>query len=235
MVLAFSSWSGGKDCCLAGFRAITSGLKVSYLVNMVTEDGNRSRSHGLAAKWLQMQSQAIHIPLIQHKATRANYEAEFKKVLLDLKEKGITEGVFGDIDVEEHRQWIERVCSEMDIVPRFPLWGEDQTKIVTDFINLGFEAVIVAAKAELMGEEWLGRKLDEALIADLKKYNITPCGEAGEYHTLVIDGPLFKKRMEIIEAAKVLREDRWFWEIIRCQLRSKKGLREGETYFCRKK
>ena len=227
MELAFSSWSGGKDSCLACFRAITSGLKVCYLVNMITEDGKRSRSHGLAAKWLQMQSQAINIPLIQHRATRADYEAELKKVLLDLKQEGITEGVFGDIDVEEHRQWIKRVCSELGVVPRLPLWGEDQNKILTDFINLGFEAVIVATKAELMGEEWLGRKLDKDFVTDLTNLNnITPCGEAGEYHTLVIDGPLFEKRMEIIEANKVLREGHWFWEIMKCQLTSKKGLME---------
>jgi diphthine-ammonia ligase len=224
MEKAFGSWSGGKDCCMACFRAITSGLKVSFLVNMVNEDGERSRSHGLAAKWLQMQSQAMNIPLIQHGATRANYEAEFKDVLLNLKQKGIAEGVFGDIDVEEHRQWIERVCSEVGIIPRLPLWREDQNKILTDFVNLGFKAVIVATKAELMGEEWLGRKLDKDFITDLTdSNNITPCGENGEFHTLVIDGPLFEKRMEIIEATNILREDHWFWEITKCQLMPKKG------------
>ena len=224
MELAFGSWSGGKDCCLACYRANTSGLKVSYLVNMVTEDGDRSRSHGLAAKWLQMQSQAINIPLIQYSTTRENYEVEFKKVLLDLKQKGITEGVFGDIDVEEHRLWIRRVCSETGFIPRFPLWGEDQKSMLTGFINLGFETVIVATKAELMGEEWLGRKLDKEFITDLAKLNnnITPCGENGEFHTLVIDGPLFEKRMEIIEATNILRDGHWFWEITKCQLVSKK-------------
>lgn len=228
MALAFGSWSGGKDCCLACFRAITSGLKVSYLVNMITEDGKQSRSHGLEAKWLQMQSQAMRIPLIQRRATRDNYETEFKKVLLNLKQEGITEGIFGDINVKEHRQWIERVCSELGIKPRFPLWGEDQKNILTDFINLGFETVIVATKAELMGREWLGRKLDKDFATDLAKLNnITPCGEDGEYHSLVIDGPLFKKRMEIIEANNVLRESRWFLGITKCRLTSKKGLIEG--------
>ncbi|MCX6007054.1 MAG: diphthine--ammonia ligase [Chloroflexi bacterium] len=225
MKSAFGSWSGGKDCCLACYRAITGGLKVSYLVNMVTEDGDRSRSHGLAAKWLQMQSQALQIPLIQHRATRDNYEAEFKNVLSNLKQKGITEGVFGDIDFNEHRQWIERVCTETGVIPRLPLWLEDQKSILTDFINSGFVAVIVATRADLMGEEWLGRKLDKDFITDLAKLNnnITPCGEAGEFHTLVIDGPLFEKRMEIIEATNISRDDRWFWEITKCQLMSKKG------------
>jgi uncharacterized protein (TIGR00290 family) len=223
---AFASWSGGKDSCLACYRAISSGVKVRYLVNMVTEDGKRSRSHGLAVEWLQMQSQAMGIPLIQHRTMSTDYEAEFKKVLLDLKQAGITAGVFGDIDFEEHRQWIERVCSEGGIRPRLPLWGEDQNKILTDFINLGFESVVVATRADSLGKEWLGRKIDLDFVADLGKLgNITPCGEAGEYHTLVIDGPMFEKRMEIMEATKVLREGHWFWEIVKCELRSKEGER----------
>lgn len=223
MELAFSSWSGGKDCCLAYYRAITNGTKVRYLVNMITGDGMRSQSHGLDARWLQMQSQAINIPVIQHKTAQCDYEVEFKNVLFNLKREGITTGVFGDIDLEEHRQWIERVCAELGIIPRLPLWREDQKQILTDFIDLGFEAVIVATKAEMMGEEWLGRKLDKDFITDLTKLNnITPCGEAGEYHTLVIDGPLFEKRMEIIEANRVLREGHWFWDITKCQLMLKK-------------
>ena len=224
MTLAFASWSGGKDCCLAYYRAITSGLKVRYLMNMVTEDGKLSRSHGLSAKWLQMQSKAMCVPLVQHRTTSADYEAEFKKTLRDFRQEGITEGIFGDIDFNEHREWIDRVCSDSGIVPRLPLWCEDQRKILTDFINLGFEAVIIATKADIMGQEWLGRKLDADLIEDLTRLDgVTICGEAGEYHTLVIDGPLFNQRMEIIEANKVLREGHWFWDILKCELRQKKG------------
>ena len=89
---------------------------------------------------------------------------------------------------------------------------------------MGFEAVVVATRADMLGEEWLGRKVDSDFLADLARLeNITPCGEAGEYHTLVIDGPLFQKRMEIMEANKVLREGHWFWEIMKCELRPKRG------------
>jgi len=223
MLAAFASWSGGKDSCLACYRAAGNGLNVRRLVNMVTEDSQRSWSHGLSAQWLQMQSQAIGIPLVQRRTTRADYEAEFKNMLLTLKQEGITAGVFGDIDVEEHRQWIERVCSEGGIIPHLPLWGERQDKILRDFIDLGFEAIVVTTRADLLGEEWLGRKIDLDFLAHLaelsKTENITPCGEAGEYHTLVIDGPLFKKRIEILEANNVLREGHWFFEIVKCELR----------------
>lgn len=223
MLAAFTSWSGGKDSCLACYRVAGNELRVRYLVNMITEDGQRSWSHGLSAQLLQIQSQAIGIPLIQRRTTRADYEAQFKNMLLILKQKGITVGIFGDIEFEEHRQWIERVCSEGGIIPHLPLWGENQDKILRDFIDLGFEAVIVTTKADLLGEEWLGRKIDLdflAHFAELRKTkNITPCGEAGEYHTLVIDGHLFGKRIEILEANKMLREGHWFFEIMKCELR----------------
>ena len=225
MQQVFTSWSGGKDSCLACYRATVSGLKVHYLANMITEDGKRSWTHGQSPQLLHIQSQAIGIPLVQRQTTMANYEAEFKDLLLALKEEDITGGVFGDIDFEEHRHWIERVCGEVDITPYLPLWGESQEKIMRDFIDLGFEAIVVATRSDLLGEEWLGRTVDLDFLKLLdelgKTKEITPCGEAGEYHTLVIDGPLFKKRVEIVESRKVLREGRWFLEILKCDLRSK--------------
>lgn len=221
----FTSWSGGKDSCLACYRAGISGLKVCYLVNMITEDGKRSWTHGQSAELLQVQSQAIGIPLVQRRTTMANYEAEFKDMLLALKKEGVTGGVFGDIDLDEHRQWIDRVCHQVDITPYLPLWGGSQNKILRDIIDSGFEAVIVVAKADLFGEEWLGRKVDLDFLSylfELKQTNkIGLCGEAGEYHTFVIDGPLFRQRIEILETNKVLREGYWFLEILRYDLRAK--------------
>lgn len=221
----FASWSGGKDSSLACYRAITSGLKVSYLANMLTEDGRRSRTHGLSSKIIQVQSQAIGIPLVQRQTTWNSFEAEFKSMVRDFKRQGIDGGVFGDIDLDEHREWVERVCQEVDIVPHLPLWGEGQADILVDFINLGFEAVVVATRAAWLGQEWLGRKVDMDFIKRLAKIRetkgITLCGEAGEYHTLVLDGPLFQKRIEITEANKVFRDEHWFLEILGTKLRAK--------------
>jgi uncharacterized protein (TIGR00290 family) len=224
MEQAFVSWSGGKDCCLACYRATVIGLQVRSLVNMVTEDGQRSRSHGMATKWLQMQSQAIGIPLMQRRTTTASYEAEFKNALFALKQEGITVGVFGDIDFNAHREWIDRVCSEAGITPYYSLWEENQNKLVTEFIDLGFEAVVVATRADMLGEDWLGRKLDSDFLADLARLEkITPCGEAGEYHTLVVNGPLFQKRIKIIESNKLLSDGHWFLDIVKCELEPKTG------------
>ena len=221
----FVSWSGGKDCCLSCYQAIVSGLKVRYLANAITADGKRSCSHGLPAKVIQAQSQAIGIPLIQRRTTHDTYETEFKNMLRGFKTEGVNGGVFGDIDFNEHRQWIEQVCQAAAITPHLPLWGESQDKIMRDFIDLGFEAIVVATKADLLGEEWLGRKIDLDFLKsldELKETNeITPCGEDGEYHTLVIDGPLFKKRLEIMETKKVPRGGHWFLEILYTNLKAK--------------
>ncbi len=221
----FISWSGGKDSCLAGYLAAAAGMEICYLANTVTEDGQRSRSHGLSAGVLQTQAQAVGIPLVQRRTGRDNYEAEFKDMLRSFRQEGIEGGIFGDIDFEEHLQWVERVCQETDIIAHLPLWGESQDKILRDFIGLGFESVVVATKAELLGEEWLGRKIDLDFIKDLaelsKTKSITPCGEAGEYHTLVVDGPLFQKRMHILETRKTLRDEHWFLDILKSELRDK--------------
>ena len=225
MPQVFASWSGGKDCCFACYRASVSGLKVRYLANMVTEDGKRSWTHGLSLELLQMQSQAIGIPLVQRRTTMANYEAEFKNMLLTLKQEGVSGGVFGDIDLDEHRQWVERVCHEVGVTAYLPLWGQSQDKIMRDFIASGFEAVVISAKADLFGEEWLGHKIDSEFLSHLSELkqtkDITLCGESGEYHTLVTDGPMFNQRVEILETNKVLREGRWFLEIVKSELRSK--------------
>jgi diphthine-ammonia ligase len=222
MEQAFVSWSGGKDCCLACYRAMTRGLQVRHLINMASADGQRSRSHGLASKWLRMQAEAMGIPLIQPAVEDGEYETAFKNALLALRKEGLEAGVFGDIDFNAHRDWIDRVCSETGIKPYLPLWGENQGELLREFVALNFESVVVATKADVMGEEWLGRKIDFDFINDLARLdNITPCGESGEYHTLVINGPLFRKRMNIIAANKVLKEGHWFLDIERCELCSK--------------
>jgi len=221
----FTSWSGGKDSCLACYQAIASGLKVRYLVNMITEDGKRSWTHGLSNELLQMQSQAIGIPLVQRRTTMANYETEFKDVLLALKQEGVRGGVFGNIALDEHRQWVDRVCQQVEITPHQPLWGQAQEDILTDFIESGFEAIVVVTRADLLGEEWLGRKIDPDFLSHLFELKQTSeiqlCGEAGEYHTFVTDGPLFSQQIEILETNKVLRGGHWFLEILRSDLKAK--------------
>jgi len=170
-------------------------------------------SHGLNSKLIIAQSQAIRIPIVQRKVTWDTYEQEFKNVARELKQKGFDGVVFGDIDIYEHLDWVVRVCNDVGILYMEPLWHINRERILKEFINAGFEAIVVNAKADIFGEEWLGRKVDESFIEDLQKLRSTHdfdiCGESGEYHTLVTDGPLFNRRIDIHGYKKVLREGYW--------------------------
>jgi len=154
------------------------------------------------------------MPLIQREVTWDSYEREFKQAVAELKQKGVEGVVFGDIDLQEHRDWIERVCSELEVKPIMPLWGEEPERILTAFVDCGFEAVVVTAKAGFFDQKWLGRKVDHRLIKELDTLDIHICGEKGEYHTFVTDGPLFKKRIDITNSRKELREGYWFLDIL---------------------
>jgi len=218
----FASWSGGKDGCLACYRALNSELEVSYLINMVTEDGTRSCSHGVSAEVLRVQAQAIGIPVLQRQTTRETYEAVYKGTIRSIKREGISGGVFGDIDFNAHREWIEKLCQDTQIALYLPLWEESQDKLIREFVNAGFISVVVAAKTDFFDKDILGKTIDIDFINYLegmrKTKDITLCGEAGEYHTLVIDGPMFGERMRIVEAEKVLRDGHWFLDIKNCDL-----------------
>jgi len=213
---AFISWSGGKDGVLAYYRTAQQYPEVciSYLLNMTSEDGRHSRSHGISSKLLKAQAEAIGVPIVQKKTTWEDYEKAFKQVVSTFKKEGIEAGIFGDIDLQEHRDWVERVCKDLDIKPILPLWKEEREKLVKEFIQLGFKAIIVATNSKFLDDKWLGRQINEKFIHDLKALgNIDLCGESGEYHTLVYDGPIFKRGLKFKIGEKILKNGHWFLEI----------------------
>lgn len=220
------SWSGGKDSCFACYKAISEGFDVSHLMNFVSKDG-RCMSHGLNSQLILAQSEAIGIPIVQRELAWETYEQGFKSAVRELKQKGVEGAVFGDIsNIAGHEGWIDRVCNELSIKPMKPLWGSDPWQLLTDFIKEGFEARVVMAKASLFSEEWLGRKINETFMRDLrklaKKVDVHPCGELGEYHTFVYDGPLFRKRLRILDFEKKTLEGFWFLDITRHKIAGKR-------------
>lgn len=212
---ALVSWSGGKETSLACYRAMQNELlEVKYLLNMISEDGKHSRSHGLSAALLKTQAKAMGIPIVQRRTTWKSYERVFKKAVLELKTKAIDTGIFGDIDIQEHRDWVEKVCKEIAIKPILPLWKRKRERLLKEFIDAGFKAIVVSCRADLLGKEWLGRQINEDFIKDLKRAkNIDLCGEKGEYHTFVYDGPIFKKPLEFTAGKKKLKDKHWFLEL----------------------
>jgi diphthine-ammonia ligase len=187
---AFSSWSGGKDSCLALHRALRQDLDVRYLLTMFDETEDRSRSHAVSGEMIAAQADALKIQLITAKASWQNYEKVFIEQLKSFNSNGITHGIFGDIDLEPHREWEEKVCTAAKIEAVLPLWSENRRKLVDEFIAEGFKAVVVCVNEKYLDSSFCGRLFDESFLADLPE-NVDACGENGEFHTFVFDGKMF--------------------------------------------
>jgi len=151
------------------------------------------------------------IPWLGVRTAGEEYEQQLKAALSRLVDEGMEGGVFGDIDIEEHREWVERVCADVGMAALLPLWGEPQDKVMQEIFSSGFEAMVVAVRANVLPGEWLGRPIDMEFVRDLHRLNaeggsvgVQPCGEAGEYHSFVIDGPGFRKRIEAVKGRTTL-------------------------------
>ncbi len=212
---AFISWSGGKETLLSCYRVMQARKdKIAYLLNMASEDGGYSRSHRSSTKLLTLQAKAIGLPIIQREASWGSYEEKFKKAVSDLKKMGIMAGVFGDIDLQGHRDWVEKICKEMEITPILPLWKEERKLLLEEFIDSGFKAIVIAVQTSLLGNAWLGRMIDKEFVDDLtSKSNIDISGENGEYHTFVYDGPIFKGRVRFSTGKKIYKGKNCFLEL----------------------
>jgi diphthine-ammonia ligase len=200
-----ASWSGGKDSCFACYKAIQEGHDVSNLLIMMS-DPTVSNFHLIRSDMLDAQSEALRIPILKWTTTAETYEQDFKKALLKMKAEGVEGIVTGDVfDVALHEAgWLDRICKEVGLTPVRPLWHRDTKQILDEFISAGFKATLVRVKLDLLGMDWLGREIDRKFFDDLLKLGtVDPCGEHGEFHTFVTDGPLFKKqRIEILESEK---------------------------------
>lgn len=205
----FCSWSGGKDSCLALYHAIRQGGKPGALLTMMAEENRTSRSHGLSRELLCEQARLLGIPIELHSAAWEGYEEAFLKAARDLKARGMEHGVFGDIDLEPHREWCRRVCGAAGVTALHPLWQRARRELMEEFIDLGFTAVIVVTQADRLGPEWLGRAIGREALAGLEKAGVDACGEEGEYHSVVTGGPIFSAPLALSFREPVLRGGHW--------------------------
>lgn len=212
------SWSGGKDSCQALYQALQEGYQISHLVNFISEKHQRVRFHGTEAKLIQLQAKAIGIPLLQAKTRDDDYEPAFKNAVRSLLPEGIVGMIFGDIYIQEHRDWVERVCQELGIKALEPLFGKDPETVMRNFIAEGFEAIVMSADSKLIEKKWIGHKVDENFLHYLQAKGIDPCGEKGEYHTLVLNGPMFYRKIHILKSKSVFRNGFWFLDTIQYKL-----------------
>lgn len=209
-----ASWSGGKDSCYAVMRAMRDGLRPLRLLNMMNENGRISRSHGLPRELLRRQAEVLSVPLLTVPASWGDYERLFVDALLRLKaESGATDAVFGDIDLQPHRDWEEKVCASAGLTARLPLWHGDRMGLVREMLDAGIVTVITSCRAE-MGERFIGRTLTLELAEELRAMGVCPCGENGEFHTYVHDCPLFSRPVSLPPFRPVRHEHYLFaeWE-----------------------
>jgi uncharacterized protein (TIGR00290 family) len=193
----FCSWSGGKDSCLALHRAMARWGAPEALVNILTEGGTHSRSHGLPVRALEAQAAAIGVPIVQRNATWADYEAQFVDALKQLRAQGVEAGVFGDIDLQVHWDWEKGVCAQAGMTAFEPLWQDAHQALVAEFLAAGFEATIVTVNLERVPEEFLGRSFSTDTVAELMSLGVDVSGEGGEFHTVVLDGPIFSSPIAV--------------------------------------
>jgi len=209
----FCSWSGGKDSCLSLYHAIQRGGRPQCLLTMLDETGMRSRSHGLPKDLVIRQAERLGLPVVFRSATWDQYESRFIDALNEMKEKGMHTGVFGDIDVEAHLEWVRRVCDTAGATAYHPLWQRNRKELLDEFITLGFDAMIVVLKSEQLHERFLGRAIDKSTVAELEAAGIDPSGELGEYHTVVTNGPIFSSKVPIENKGQITHNGYKFLEL----------------------
>ena len=183
------SWSGGKDSSLAFYELrIQGNTDIVALITTVTADYDRVSMHGLRTSLLEQQAEYLNIPLqkvfISKNASNEEYESSFNKVLLNYKESGIRDVVFGDLFLEEIKKYREDLLGKIEMECVFPIWKRDTVKLAKEFIDLGFKAITVCVDSNVLGEEFAGREFDEQFLNELPS-GVDPCGENGEFHTLV--------------------------------------------------
>ena len=185
------SYSGGKDSTLALYHAMQVGKAIGLIV-MLEEQGLRSRSHAMSMEIIQAQANALGLPIITASSSWNDYETEFLKLLADAKQQGAEVLVTGDLDMPEHGCWHDRITQQAGLKLCMPLWQRPHREVIEEFIQLGFKTMIVTVNLDLgMKVDDLGKVLTLDYIQELENRGIDPCGEGGEFHSTVINGPLF--------------------------------------------
>ncbi len=201
------SFSGGKDSSLALYHAMQSGNVIGLIV-MLEEQGQRSRSHAMPLDIIQAQADAIGLPVFMTSSSWADYESKFIELLQQAKQQGAEVLVTGDLDMPQHGCWHDRVTQHVGLKLGMPLWLRPHREVVEEFIRLGFRSIVVTVNLKLgMKAEDLGKILTLDYIQELENRGIDPCGEGGEFHTTVIDGPIFNKAIPVRQRDIVYHEE----------------------------
>ncbi len=205
---AIFCWSGGKDSSLALYEIQKQGeYEVKYLLTTLSEEFKRISMHGVREELLEAQAASIGIPLKKvyvSVGSNAEYEQKMEAMLIELKSEGIEHVIFGDIFLEDLREYRENNLAKVRMKAVFPLWKRDTKELIHQFLNLGFRTITCCVNDAFLGEKEVGVEIDTEFISSLPA-NVDPCGENGEFHTFCFDGPIFKSPVKFETGEKVYR------------------------------
>ncbi len=196
-------YSCGKDSALALSRMIDEGHTPVCLIVTYNKDADRSWFHGVTIDFLDAVSESLDIPVIRCVCTGETYQTEVERCLIEARARGAEAAVFGDIDIEDHRIWNKERCAHAGLEYVLPLWQESRTALTTEVIDKGFKALIKSVDLSRLDQSFLGETLDKTLVERITATGSDACGENGEYHTFVYDGPLFKTPISLHLGEKI--------------------------------
>ncbi|MBT2159685.1 adenine nucleotide alpha hydrolase [Zobellia barbeyronii] len=206
----YFNWSTGKDAALAYYHLQRDDLyQVDQFITSINTHHNRVSMHGLRRELLLKQVQEVGLPVttieLPEEPTMEEYNAQMERAVTKLKSAGYAHCGFGDIFLEDLRAYREEQLKKYDIKCCFPLWQRDTKELLEEFLDLGFKAIVICIKSELLDASFVGREIDRNFIKDLPA-NVDPCGENGEFHTFCYDGPIFNNPVKFTVGEKVYRE-----------------------------
>jgi uncharacterized protein (TIGR00290 family) len=209
------TWSGGKDSALALYELeMIQGYEIAALLTTITRDYDRISMHGVRVPLLKKQAESLRIPLeeifISKNSSNEEYEARISEKLMYYHNQGIDSVIYGDIFLEDVRKYRESNLEKIGMKGIFPLWRRDTAELAHTFIELGFKAVITCIDSDVLDKRFAGRVFDEQFLSELPD-NVDPCGENGEFHSFVYDGPVFRERIPYRKGRIVLRDKRFYY------------------------
>ncbi len=212
------SWSGGKDSCIALYEIQKERkYRVAALVTTVTRDYDRISMHGVRRVLLESQAGSLglqlHQVLISKGATNEEYETKIGEALSLYRDRGIDSIVFGDLFLEDIRAYREQFLARHRMRGLFPVWQRDTGVFIRQFLELGFRAVVTCVDSNVLDQSFAGRLIDESFLSSLPA-QVDPCGENGEFHSFVFDGPIFTAPVKFSLGETVLRESFWFRDLV---------------------
>ncbi len=213
------SWSGGKDSAMALYELLRNDrYQVVSLLTTVAQEYDRVSHHGVRVELLERQAEAVGVRLHKlylpgERCTNEQYEAVMRRAMLDYKQAGVHTVAFGDIFLQDLRDYRERNLAKVDMKGIFPIWHRDTAELVRTFIALGFRAYLVCVDSRKLTRVFAGRLIDTDLVRDLPT-DVDPCGENGEFHSFVHDGPIFTRPVPVAVGEVVLRDVRYFADLL---------------------